>query len=152
MSPYDRLVCVQASLLFQTISTLFCRKIYSTPLRVNEDFARYAYFFWFVSGDTQLSTDVRDAIRDLSNEVYLSAASVWEAIIKYQLGKLPLPKHPETYLPNSAIAIKLSVLPRDPFDRMLICQALQNRPLARGTRSLPTWASMRFSCRRRSTR
>jgi PIN domain nuclease of toxin-antitoxin system len=99
-------------------------------------------FLWFISGDTQLSTDVRDAIRDPDNEVYLSAVSVWEAIVKYQLGKLPLPEHPETYLPkqrelhqiaslalDEISVVQLSKLPpfhRDPFDRMLICQALQN--------------------------
>ena len=99
-------------------------------------------FLWFISGDAQLSTDVRDAIRDPDNEVYLSAVSVWEAIVKYQLGKLPLPEHPETYLPKqrdlhqivsvsldeSSVAqlAKLPPLPRAPFDRMLICQALEN--------------------------
>lgn len=99
-------------------------------------------FLWFISGDIKLSTDVRDAIRDPDNEVYLSAVSVWEAIVKYQLGKLPLPEHPETYLPQqrdlhqivslsldeSSVAqlAKLPALHRDPFDRMLICQALQN--------------------------
>jgi PIN domain nuclease of toxin-antitoxin system len=99
-------------------------------------------FLWFISGDTQLSTDVRDAIRDPDNEVYLSSVSVWEAIVKYQLGKLPLPKPPETYLPrqrnlhqiaslalDESSVIQLAKLPplhRDPFDRMLICQALQN--------------------------
>ncbi len=99
-------------------------------------------FLWFISGDTQLSTDVQDAIRDPDNEVYLSAISVWEAIVKYQLSKLSLPEHPETYLPkqrdlhqiaslaldeNSVIQLaKLPPLHRDPFDRMLICQALQN--------------------------
>lgn len=99
-------------------------------------------FLWFISGDTQLSTDVRDAIRDPDNEVYLSAISVWEAIVKYQLGKLPLPEHPETYLPKqrdlhqiaslvldeiSVVQLaKLPLLHRDPFDRMLICQALRN--------------------------
>lgn len=99
-------------------------------------------FLWFISGDTQLSTDVRDVIRDLDHEIYLSAISVWEAIVKYQLGKLPLPEHPETYLPkqrdlhqiaslaldeNSVIQLaELPPLHRDPFDRMLICQALQN--------------------------
>jgi PIN domain nuclease of toxin-antitoxin system len=99
-------------------------------------------FLWFISGDTQLSTDVRDTIRETDNEIYLSAVSVWEAIVKYQLGKLPLPEHPETYLPkqrdlhqiaslnldeNSVIQLaKLPSLHRDPFDRMLICQALQN--------------------------
>ncbi|WNZ23108.1 type II toxin-antitoxin system VapC family toxin [Leptolyngbya sp. NK1-12] len=99
-------------------------------------------FLWFISGDTQLSTDVRDAMRDPDNEVYLSSVSVWEAIVKYQLGKLPLPEPPETYLPrqrnlhqiaslalDESSVIQLAKLPplhRDPFDRMLICQALQN--------------------------
>ena len=89
-----------------------------------------------------MSTDVRDAIRDPDNEVYLSAISVWEAIVKYQLGKLPLPDHPEMYLPKqrdlhqiASLALdeisvaqlaQLPLLHRDPFDRMLICQALQN--------------------------
>jgi PIN domain nuclease of toxin-antitoxin system len=99
-------------------------------------------FLWFISADIRLSTDVRDAIRDPDNEVYLSAVSVWEAIVKYQLGKLPLPEPPEIYLPKqrdihqivslaldeSSVAqlANLPALHRDPFDRMLICQALQN--------------------------
>jgi PIN domain nuclease of toxin-antitoxin system len=99
-------------------------------------------FLWFISGHTQLSPDVRDAIRDPDNEVYLSSISVWEAIVKYQLGKLPLPEHPETYLPkqrdlhqivslalDESSVMQLAMLPpfhRDPFDRMLICQTLQN--------------------------
>lgn len=99
-------------------------------------------FLWFISGDAQLPTDVRDAIREPDNEVYLSSVSVWEAIVKYQLGKLPLPESPETYLPkqrslhqiasldlDESSVIQLAKLPplhRDPFDRMLICQALQN--------------------------
>ena len=99
-------------------------------------------FLWFISSDSQLSKDVRDAIRNPDNKVYLSAISIWEAIVKYQLGKLPLPEHPETYLPkqrdlhqiaslalNEISVIQLAKLPplhRDPFDRMLICQALQN--------------------------
>ncbi len=99
-------------------------------------------FLWFISADIRLSTDVREAIRDPDNEVYLSAVSVWEAIVKYQLGKLPLPEPPEIYLPKqrdihqivslaldeSSVA-QLANLPPlhcDPFDRMLICQALQN--------------------------
>jgi PIN domain nuclease of toxin-antitoxin system len=107
-------------------------------------------FLWFISGDTQLSKDVRDAIRvgkaspleNPDNEVYLSAISVWEILVKYQLGKLTLPEHPETYLPKqrdlhqilslaldeSSVAqlAKLPPFHRDPFDRMLVCQALQN--------------------------
>ncbi|MBE9168760.1 type II toxin-antitoxin system VapC family toxin [Pleurocapsales cyanobacterium LEGE 06147] len=99
-------------------------------------------FLWFISGDTHLSANVRDAIRDPDNEVYLSTVSVWESIVKYQLGKLPLPERPETYLPkqrdlhqiaslalDESSVVQLAKLPplhRDPFDRMLICQALQN--------------------------
>lgn len=99
-------------------------------------------FLWFISGDTKLSTEIRDAIRDPANEVYLSAVSIWEVIVKYQLGKLPLPEPPETYLPKqrdlhqiSSLAldessvVQLANLPplhRDPFDRMLVCQALQS--------------------------
>ena len=99
-------------------------------------------FLWFISGDIRLSTDVRDAIRDPDNEVYLSAVSVWEAIVKYQLGKLPLPEPPEIYLPKqrdihqivslaldeSSVAqlANLPPLHRDRFDRMPIGQALQN--------------------------
>jgi PIN domain nuclease of toxin-antitoxin system len=94
-------------------------------------------FLWFISGDIQMSTDVRDAIRDLDNEVYLSSVSIWEAIVKYQLGKLPLPEPPETYLPkqrdlhqfaslalDESSVVQLAKMPplhRDPFDRMLIC-------------------------------
>lgn len=99
-------------------------------------------FLWFISGDTRLSNNVRDAIRASDNEVYLSSVSVWETIVKYQLGKLPLSEHPGTYLPKqrnlhqitslaldeSSVAqlTNLPPLHRDPFDRMLICQALQN--------------------------
>ncbi|NEP29447.1 MAG: type II toxin-antitoxin system VapC family toxin, partial [Moorea sp. SIO3I6] len=98
-------------------------------------------FLWFISGDTMLSTDVRDIMRDPDNEVYLSVVSVWEAIVKYQLGKLPLPEPPDKFLPNQrqlhqiasldldeGSVTQLSKLPlihRDPFDRMLISQALE---------------------------
>ena len=98
-------------------------------------------FLWFISGDHQLADAVRDAIRDTGNEVYLSVASIWEAIIKYQLGKLPLPKSPEVYLPEqrrlhqiTSLSIdedcmkqlaSLPMLHKDPFDRLLISQAKQ---------------------------
>ncbi len=99
-------------------------------------------FLWFISGDAKLSGAARALITDPNNEVFLSVASIWEAVIKYQLGKLPLPQAPETYLPkqrrNHQIANlnideatisflpKLPALHRDPFDRILICQALQH--------------------------
>ena len=99
-------------------------------------------FLWFISGSIRLENALRDSIRDPNNEVYLSVVSVWEAIIKYQIGKLPLPEPPEIYLSlqrarhliaslnldESSVAqlAKLPPLHRDPFDRMLICQALQH--------------------------
>ncbi|BAY12065.1 type II toxin-antitoxin system VapC family toxin [Calothrix sp. NIES-2098] len=99
-------------------------------------------FLWFISGDNQLAPEVRDAIRDTDNTVYLSVVSIWECIIKYQLGKLPFPESPEIYLPKQRdrhqIAnldldegsvtqlARLPALHKDPFDRMLICQALHH--------------------------
>lgn len=97
-------------------------------------------FLWFVSGDTQLIKRHREAIQDSSNQVFLSAISVTEIAIKHALGKLPLPSPPESYIPYcrrihhfvvlplfEPAALLLSKLPshhRDPFDRLLICQAL----------------------------
>ena len=99
-------------------------------------------FLWFINGDAKLTTSLRDRIRDPNNDVYLSVASIWEATVKYQLGKLPLPESPEKYLPNQRIRhqieslsidegsiaklIDLPPIHRDPFDRILICQAMQH--------------------------
>jgi PIN domain nuclease of toxin-antitoxin system len=99
-------------------------------------------FLWYISADSQLPVAFRDAIRDPANEVYLSVASVWEAVIKYALGKLPLPEAPAEYLPRQREAHRIASLPleeatlahlarlpslhRDPFDRILIAQALQH--------------------------
>jgi len=99
-------------------------------------------FLWYISADPRLPIDVRNSIRDAANEVYLSAASVWEAVIKHALGKLPLPAPPAVYLPQQrqmhriaslpieeATVARLAGLPdlhRDPFDRILVAQALQH--------------------------
>lgn len=99
-------------------------------------------FLWFISGDSRLPDALKEDIRNPDNEVYLSVVSVWEAIVKYQLGKLTLPEPPESYLPRErkrhliaslsldeasvAQLAKLPPLHRDPFDRMLICQAVQH--------------------------
>jgi PIN domain nuclease of toxin-antitoxin system len=98
-------------------------------------------FLWFISGDRRLTDKPRKAISDPENEVFLSVVSLWEAIIKHQLGKLPLPESPEIYLPaqrtkhgfvsldldEPAVAqlAKLKPIHRDPFDRILVCQAIQ---------------------------
>lgn len=97
-------------------------------------------FLWLVSGDAKLSASVSAAIRDPNNQVFLSAVSFWEISVKHNLGKLPLPQPPAQFIPQqrekhlvaslaldeSAVAqlAGLPVLHRDPFDRMLVCQAL----------------------------
>ena len=81
-------------------------------------------------------------MRDPANAVYLSVVSVWEASIKYHLGKLPLPALPDVYLPEQRRRHAITSLPleeadlsppqtlpplhRDPFDRVLVSQALAN--------------------------
>jgi PIN domain nuclease of toxin-antitoxin system len=98
-------------------------------------------FLWYISGDPKLTPLARDAIRNQNNYVFLSIVSLWEAIVKHQLGKLNLPSPPEKYLPeqrerhqiaslnlDEASVIRLAQLTplhRDPFDRMLICQAIE---------------------------
>ena len=99
-------------------------------------------FLWFINGDERLPTTLLAAIRNPDNEVYLSVISLWEAVVKYQLGKRVLPSAPDRYLPlqrerhqilslplDEASVTHLSKLPavhRDLFDRMLICQAIEH--------------------------
>ena len=96
-------------------------------------------FLWLVSGDAKLSASVAAAVRDPQNQVFLSVVSFWEISIKHSLGKLPLPQPPAQFIPaqrekhlvaplalDEAAVAQLSGLPalhRDPFDRMLVCQA-----------------------------
>ncbi|MCX6367597.1 MAG: type II toxin-antitoxin system VapC family toxin [Armatimonadetes bacterium] len=99
-------------------------------------------FLWFINGDSRLPAATLAAIRDPGNQIYLSAVSFWEVAVKYQLGKLPLPDSPEIFLPaycslhriqllalEPGCITELLTLPsihRDPFDRMLISQALHH--------------------------
>jgi PIN domain nuclease of toxin-antitoxin system len=99
-------------------------------------------FLWYITADPKLPATFKAASQDPANEVYLSAASVWEAVIKYHLGKLPLPAPPADYLPRKRDAHGIASLPideeamshlaglpplhRDPFDRLLVAQALQH--------------------------
>ena len=51
-------------------------------------------FLWYITADPKLPATFRAAIQDLTSEVFLSAASVWEAVIKHNSGKLFLPHRP----------------------------------------------------------
>ncbi len=97
-------------------------------------------FLWIITDDPKLSRQARKLFVDPENEVYLSVVSTWEIAIKYKLGKLSLPKSPQKYIPSKRkqhdidslsldeeATLYLPKLPdfhRDPFDRILICQAI----------------------------
>jgi PIN domain nuclease of toxin-antitoxin system len=97
-------------------------------------------FLWIVGGSKELSSRAREAFADPANEAFLSAASAWEVAVKHRLGKLPLPAPPEEFVPAQRAAHGIETLPvdeesalhvsklpdlhRDPFDRMLVAQAI----------------------------
>lgn len=98
---------------------------------------------WWLAGDSALSMVARDAIADATNEVFVSAASAWEVTTKHRLGKLPgagplavdfareLAAQGFVALPitvqHGQAAGALPGIHRDPFDRMLIAQAREER-------------------------
>ncbi|MGH2546694.1 MAG: type II toxin-antitoxin system VapC family toxin [Actinomycetota bacterium] len=95
---------------------------------------------WWITDDDQLSEKAGEAIADGANDVYLSAASAWEIAIKAGLGRIRLPGDAWTFTPDQlernafqalpvhvAHAVAVITLPdvhRDPFDRMLVAQAM----------------------------
>lgn len=97
-------------------------------------------FLWIISDDPALSEEARGTFSDPGNEVFLSAISVWEIAIKHALKRLPLPEAPDRFIPAQRVrhaiqslpleeeaVLQISRLPehhRDPFDRMLVCQAI----------------------------
>ncbi len=97
-------------------------------------------FLWIVTGDSSLSPSARRVFSDPANDVFLSSVSAWEIAVKHTLGKLPLPRPPSVLVPEerqrhqiqplpldetaALLITKLPELHKDPFDRMLICQAI----------------------------
>jgi PIN domain nuclease of toxin-antitoxin system len=97
-------------------------------------------FLWFVSNHKNLSAAAQTAIADPINDVYFSAASHWEIAIKVSTGKLTLTapfkdlieqsitKNDFTPLAievaHSDVVLRLPFHHRDPFDRMLVAQAI----------------------------
>ena len=94
---------------------------------------------WWATLHSQLSAKVKKALRDLDSEVYVSAASAWEIAIKARIGKLDWPAEAGSVndyvlgqgfralpisLEHAERAGQLAIQHRDPFDRMLIAQAL----------------------------
>jgi len=94
-------------------------------------------FLWWMSDAEQLSKEVFDIISDGSNQIYISSATIWEIAIKEALGKLEIDADLDHAIEeNGFIELKVSAIcanatkkleqiHRDPFDRMLIAQAIE---------------------------
>jgi PIN domain nuclease of toxin-antitoxin system len=97
-------------------------------------------FLWFISGSNRLSIDAQRFIADLDNQLVLSLASLWEIAIKISIGKLELLQPFDQLIPQQLKENDIHVMPielshltkilglpfhhRDPFDRLIIAQAL----------------------------
>lgn len=97
---------------------------------------------WLALDAPDLSRRAKELFEDPANEVYLSTVSAWEISLKYALGKLPLPETPDVLVPKlrrrgrikslpleEPAALHLFRLPPlhgDPFDRMLVAQAIMD--------------------------
>jgi PIN domain nuclease of toxin-antitoxin system len=100
-------------------------------------------FLWEVEGDPSLPRRVRRVIEDPSNGVTVSVASVWEAGTKARLGRLSLSRPLDVLVAEAVDRFDLSILDvelqhafrvaqlpplhGDPFDRMLVAQAIEER-------------------------
>lgn len=91
---------------------------------------------WWLDDPKLLSKETQNILHDISNIIYVSSVSTWEIVIKQSLGKLKVPRQIFDVIDKESffelpISIKhtkcLSTLPdyhRDPFDRLLIAQAI----------------------------
>ena len=98
-------------------------------------------FLWWVDGTRSLGRRAAAAVSDPRNDVFVSIASCWELAIKLSLGKLRLAKNLDRFIPEQlatngfalldlrlAHVVRVAGLPfrhRDPFDRLLAAQALE---------------------------
>jgi len=97
-------------------------------------------FLWLVAGSDALPKAVREIIRNPDNEVFLSVVSAWEITVKHSANKLPLPQKADMFVRKQRedhllaslplleahvlTLVKLPGIHHDPFDRMLVCQAV----------------------------
>lgn len=96
-------------------------------------------FLWFINDSPQLSADAKNLLES-EVDLALSVASLWEIAIKASLGKLTLPDTYDKFIPQQLTLNEIEILPisvahlalvttlpfhhRDPFDRLLIAQAM----------------------------
>ncbi len=97
-------------------------------------------FIWITTGASELSDRARELFSSPDNEIFLSSVSVWEIVVKNRLRRLPLPASAEMFVPTQRAQHGIESLPldeesclqllrlppihQDPFDRMLVCQAI----------------------------
>ena len=97
-------------------------------------------FLWIAGGGRKLPDRVAALYQSPDNDVFLSAASAWEIAIKHATGRLPLPVAPQAFVAEerercgvASLSIdeestlhvaRLPLLHRDPFDRLLVAQAI----------------------------
>lgn len=102
-------------------------------------------FLWAIAGDRRISEKAHEVLFQKSHDFFLSAGSVWEIVMKVQVGKLPLPARLAPYLKRQMAANRVQVLPisfahvvrieqlplhhRDPFDRILVAQSIEEEML-----------------------
>jgi PIN domain nuclease of toxin-antitoxin system len=108
---------------------------------------------WWRLNDKRLSRTALEIIADGNNELFFSAASVWEIVIKHAKGKLDLPDPPDRLIPiimrqdgieplsiELRHTLQVSGLPRlhdDPFDRLLVAQSqLEHLPILTSDRHI----------------
>jgi PIN domain nuclease of toxin-antitoxin system len=117
-------------------------------------------FLWLIQGDPQLSKMAREIMSDDTNQLYFSVASIWEIAIKLNIGKLKI-GHTIEDIYTLLAQLKIEVLPidrsdlvqylmlplhhRDPFDRILIAQAMdRDLVLVSADESLRAYAVQRL--------
>lgn len=99
----------------------------------------HCWLWWNIEPE-RLNQEAHQIISESGNELFLSTASAWEISIKHAIGRLRLPVPPKQYIPDRLYANQITGLPiglehvlhvnelphhhRDPFDRVLIAQAI----------------------------
>ncbi len=118
-------------------------------------------FLWFIGGNSRLSSRARTLIEDVSNDAFLSVASLWEMAIKISLDKLSLAQPFDILIPqqlglnridllgitvkHAAVVATLPFYHRDPFDRLLIAQAqMEQMPIVSSDAAFDAYAVTRL--------
>ena len=116
---------------------------------------------WFITNDAKLSDKALQLIEDGTNTAFVSIASLWEIAIKMNLGKLLAGQDFNVLFPAQLTSNAIDLLPvevahvarvailplhhRDPFDRLLIAQALQeNLPIISADTAFDSYAVHRL--------